>query len=52
LTPRQAVERLLIEGIDRSRLRSLPLESDKIADPGVLGDVQGLHGRLQRNTEH
>jgi hypothetical protein len=41
MTPRQAVERLLFEGIDRSPLRSLPLKSDKIADPWVLGDNAG-----------
>jgi hypothetical protein len=52
MIPRQAVERLLFEGIDRSPLRSLPLKSDKIADPWVLGDMQGLRERLQRNTEH
>jgi predicted ester cyclase len=28
------------------------LESDKIADLGVLGDMQGLREWLQRNSEH
>jgi hypothetical protein len=52
MTPRQAVERMLFEGIDRSPLRSLAPKSDKIADLRVLRDIQGLRERLQRNAEH
>jgi len=52
MTPRQAVERMPFEGIDRSPLRSLALKSDKIADLRVLGDIQELRERLQRNAEH
>jgi len=40
------------EGIDRGPLRSLTLKSDKIADPWVLSDMQGVCARVQRNAEH
>ena len=47
-----AFARMSFEGIGRGPLRSLTLKSDKIADPWVLGDMQGLRQRRQRNAEH